>query len=97
MGLSGLGDLMLTCSSAQSRNFSYGLALGRGEPLRASAAGRRRADAPASPPSLAQDTASTRRSSTPSPASSTDASTIGEAVEALMSRPLEERNRLTYE
>lgn len=33
MGLSGLGDLMLTCSSAQSRNFAYGLALGRGETL----------------------------------------------------------------
>ncbi|WP_163265470.1 NAD(P)H-dependent glycerol-3-phosphate dehydrogenase [Chelativorans alearense] len=31
MGLSGLGDLILTCSSAQSRNFAYGLALGRGE------------------------------------------------------------------
>lgn len=30
MGLSGLGDLLLTCSTAQSRNFSYGLALGRG-------------------------------------------------------------------
>ncbi|MEJ5020526.1 NAD(P)H-dependent glycerol-3-phosphate dehydrogenase [Ochrobactrum vermis] len=33
MGLSGLGDLMLTCSSSQSRNYSYGLALGRGEDL----------------------------------------------------------------
>ncbi|MBZ9675391.1 NAD(P)H-dependent glycerol-3-phosphate dehydrogenase [Mesorhizobium sp. ES1-1] len=33
MGLSGLGDLLLTCSSAQSRNFAYGLALGRGEPI----------------------------------------------------------------
>src|SRR5690606_33912274 len=31
MGLSGLGDLILTCSSGQSRNFAYGLALGRGE------------------------------------------------------------------
>jgi glycerol-3-phosphate dehydrogenase (NAD(P)+) len=27
-GLSGLGDLVLTCSSPQSRNFSYGVALG---------------------------------------------------------------------
>lgn len=33
MGLSGLGDLVLTCSSAQSRNFAFGQALGRGEPV----------------------------------------------------------------
>jgi glycerol-3-phosphate dehydrogenase (NAD(P)+) len=30
-GLSGLGDLILTCSTPQSRNFSLGIALGRGE------------------------------------------------------------------
>jgi glycerol-3-phosphate dehydrogenase (NAD(P)+) len=30
-GLSGLGDLILTCSSPQSRNFALGIALGRGE------------------------------------------------------------------
>lgn len=33
MGLSGLGDLVLTCSSEQSRNMSLGAALGRGERL----------------------------------------------------------------
>jgi len=32
VGLSGLGDLILTCASAQSRNFALGLALGRGAP-----------------------------------------------------------------
>ena len=31
-GLSGLGDLILSCSSLQSRNFALGVALGRGEP-----------------------------------------------------------------
>jgi len=31
MGLSGLGDLILTCSSPQSRNFSCGVALGKGQ------------------------------------------------------------------
>ncbi len=30
-GLSGLGDLVLTCSSANSRNFTLGLGVGRGE------------------------------------------------------------------
>ena len=30
MGLSGFGDLMLTCSSTKSRNYSYGLAIGKG-------------------------------------------------------------------
>jgi glycerol-3-phosphate dehydrogenase (NAD(P)+) len=30
MGLSGLGDLVLTCSSPQSRNLSYGITLGEG-------------------------------------------------------------------
>ena len=35
MGLSGLGDLVLTCSGPQSRNFAYGLALGEGVGLQA--------------------------------------------------------------
>ena len=33
MGLSGLGDLLLTCTGPTSRNYSLGLALGRGETL----------------------------------------------------------------
>ena len=33
MGLSGLGDLVLTCSSMQSRNMSLGVALGEGKSL----------------------------------------------------------------
>jgi glycerol-3-phosphate dehydrogenase (NAD(P)+) len=41
MGLSGLGDLTLTCSSTQSRNHSLGLALGKGETLEHYVAGRR--------------------------------------------------------
>jgi glycerol-3-phosphate dehydrogenase (NAD(P)+) len=40
-GLSGLGDLILTCASPQSRNFSLGLALGQGQtPERAGRSGR---------------------------------------------------------
>jgi glycerol-3-phosphate dehydrogenase (NAD(P)+) len=33
MGLSGLGDLLLTCTGAASRNYSLGVALGRGQRL----------------------------------------------------------------
>ncbi|MGE0094056.1 MAG: NAD(P)H-dependent glycerol-3-phosphate dehydrogenase [Alphaproteobacteria bacterium] len=33
MGLSGLGDLALTCTGEQSRNLSLGMALGRGETI----------------------------------------------------------------
>ena len=33
LGQSGVGDMMLTCSSEQSRNFSLGLSLGRGQTL----------------------------------------------------------------
>jgi glycerol-3-phosphate dehydrogenase (NAD(P)+) len=34
-GLSGLGDLVLTCNAMQSRNFSFGVALGHGRALHA--------------------------------------------------------------
>jgi glycerol-3-phosphate dehydrogenase (NAD(P)+) len=39
-GLCGLGDLVLTCSSPQSRNMSVGLALGRGQTLNEALAGK---------------------------------------------------------
>ena len=41
MGLSGLGDLILTCSSMQSRNMSLGMALGQGQSFADIMAGRR--------------------------------------------------------
>lgn len=41
MGLSGLGDLILTCSSTQSRNMSLGKALGEGQVLSDIMAGRK--------------------------------------------------------
>ncbi len=41
MGLSGLGDLVLTCTGVASRNYSLGVALGRGEALSDILAARR--------------------------------------------------------
>ena len=40
-GLCGLGDLVLTCSSPQSRNMSLGLALGQGQTVEQALAGKR--------------------------------------------------------
>jgi glycerol-3-phosphate dehydrogenase (NAD(P)+) len=40
MGLSGLGDLVLTCGTPQSRNFSCGVALGKGEEPHTAAHGK---------------------------------------------------------
>ncbi len=52
-GLCGLGDLVLTCSSPQSRNMSLGLALGRGASVaEALAAGRGVAEGAATAPAV---------------------------------------------
>jgi glycerol-3-phosphate dehydrogenase (NAD(P)+) len=40
MGLSGLGDVVLSCASAQSRNFAFGERLGRGIPAQEAARGK---------------------------------------------------------
>jgi glycerol-3-phosphate dehydrogenase (NAD(P)+) len=53
MGLSGLGDLVLTATSVTSRNFSLGVALGKGAALAAAAgAGRPLAEGAATAPAL---------------------------------------------
>ncbi|UXN61981.1 NAD(P)H-dependent glycerol-3-phosphate dehydrogenase [Phyllobacterium zundukense] len=87
MGLSGLGDLMLTCSTPQSRNYSYGLALGRGEDL----TGRPLAEGVATA-AIAAELAV--RNNIEAPIIATVAQildrhiTIDEAMEALLARPL---------
>lgn len=40
MGLSGLGDVVLSCASPQSRNFAFGLALGQGRPVTEASGGK---------------------------------------------------------
>lgn len=54
-GLSGLGDLVLTCSSTSSRNFSLGVGLGQGRPASEFLADRRTvAEGAATAPVLAE-------------------------------------------
>jgi glycerol-3-phosphate dehydrogenase (NAD(P)+) len=53
-GLSGLGDLILTCSSRQSRNFSVGLGLAAGAPLAQLISGPSVAEGVASAPAVVQ-------------------------------------------
>lgn len=90
MGLSGLGDLVLTCSSAHSRNFAFGERLGRGLPPSEATAGKLVEGAATA--SVLTELA--RRRSIDMPiAEAVDAIisgrlTIDETIEALMSRPL---------
>ena len=85
-GLSGLGDLILTCSSAQSRNLSLGIALGRGE----QASREKLAEGEFTAPVLVELAAS---KDVDMPVSSavaailSGATTIDEAIENLLTRP----------
>ncbi len=91
-GLCGLGDLVLTCSSPQSRNMSVGLALGRGESLADALAGKLSvAEGVASAPAVV---ALGRRAGVDMPICEAVASVLaGErglqsAIEGLLARPL---------
>jgi glycerol-3-phosphate dehydrogenase (NAD(P)+) len=89
-GLSGLGDLVLTCSSAQSRNFSFGFALGQGASLAAAGADGRLTEGVYSCAILV-DLA--RQKSVDMPISAAveavlaERIEIGAAIEALLARP----------
>lgn len=91
MGLSGLGDLVLTCTSEQSRNYSLGVALGQGKAL-AEVMGARRSVAEGVP-SAAAVVALARRLGVDMPiVTATDAvlnrgASIDAAIEALLARP----------
>jgi glycerol-3-phosphate dehydrogenase (NAD(P)+) len=85
-GLSGLGDLILTCSSPQSRNFALGIALGRGEPP----AKDKLAEGEFTAPVLIELAASKNVDMPVSKAVAailSGASTIDEAIENLLTRP----------
>jgi len=95
-GLCGLGDLVLTCSSPQSRNMSVGLALGRGQTLEEALAGKLSvAEGVASAPAVRQ---LSRKLGVDTPiCEATAAILAGEidvdtAIAGLLSRPLREEN-----
>jgi len=86
MGLSGLGDLILTCSTPQSRNFALGQALGRGE-----AAPRGKLAEGASTAPVLVELAAAQDVDMPVSNAVADilrgATTIDDAVESLLTRP----------
>ncbi len=89
MGLSGLGDLLLTCTGPSSRNFSLGYALGQGQALADILAARSSAtEGVATAPALV-----TRASGTELPVCTAVATllagrtTLAQAIADLLSRP----------
>ena len=89
-GLSGLGDLILTCSSPQSRNFSFGVALGKGEKLDDAAHGKLAEGAFTAPVLLEM----AREKNVDMPISAAVAAVLTEklsvdaAIESLLTRPI---------
>ena len=96
-GLAGLGDLVLTCTSSNSRNFSLGQGLGRGEDIAALMADRRTvAEGAFSAPVVA---AAARADGIDMPITDAVARLVAgeiraaEAIQALLSRPLRREGR----
>ena len=94
MGLSGLGDLLLTCTGASSRNFSLGLALGRGEALADVLAGRSAVtEGVATAPALVSRAGAVEMPICAAVAAVVEGRTaLGEAIAALLSRPRREES-----
>jgi len=90
MGLSGLGDLILTCSTPQSRNFSCGIALGKGEKPNTAAHGKLAEGVFTAPVLLEM----AREKKVEMPISAAVAAvlsgklSVDEAIESLLTRPL---------
>ncbi|MFC3783539.1 glycerol-3-phosphate dehydrogenase (NAD(P)+) [Sphingopyxis italica] len=96
-GLAGLGDLVLTCTSSNSRNFALGQGLGRGEAVEVLMADRRTvAEGAFSAPVVA---AAARADGIDMPITETVARLVagevrvGDAIQALLSRPLRPEGR----
>ena len=89
-GLSGLGDLILTCSSPQSRNFSFGGALGKGETPDSAAHGKLAEGAFTAPVLLemARERDVEMPISTAIAAVLADRLSVDEAIESLLTRPI---------
>ncbi len=90
MGLSGLGDLVLTASSAQSRNFAFGERLGRGIPPAEAAGGKLAEGALTAPVLVAMAAARGIDMPIASAVAAVIAGdlTLPQAIDALMQRPL---------
>ena len=93
-GLSGLGDLILTCSSPQSRNFSFGVALGKGENPRTAAHGKLAEGVFTAPVLLemARERNVEMPISTAIAAVLAEKTNVDEAIESLLTRPLRAEN-----
>ena len=96
-GLAGLGDLVLTCTSSNSRNFALGQGLGRGETVETLMADRRTvAEGAFSAPVVA---AAARADNIDMPITDTVARLVAgevrvaDAIQALLSRPLRPEGR----